>query len=218
MRLLFVCTGNICRSPLAERLASSWAELALGPAAAAVHIRSAGIEALEGHAMDKRSATALDSLGGDPSGFTARTLQPAMVEQADLVLTMTRKQRRSVLNVAPGAMRRTFTLPEAADLLRSAETDGLDQLPIRHRAGELAVRLNAGRAWRRGGDADDIYDPIGQSGSVHSQVAARIARKLQPLTDVLFVDEPSGGAWPPPPPTPSSYRTGTLPPVPVPGR
>jgi protein-tyrosine phosphatase len=217
MRLLFVCTGNICRSPLAERLANSWAEQSLGAVAATVHIRSAGTEALDGHAMDKRSAAALVSLGGDPTGFVARTLVPSMAEQADLVLTMTRKQRRSVLTLAPRALRHTFTLPEAADLLHATGGEGLELVPLRRRASELAARLNAGRAWRRGADSDDVFDPIGQAADVHGQVAARIARKLQPLTDVLFADDRSGGLVPPPP-APSRRPAFPPPPLPIPAR
>jgi protein-tyrosine phosphatase len=189
MRLLFVCTGNICRSPLAERLAVAWAQQTLTAGAARVHIWSAGTDGLDGKPMDAKSASALSRLGGDPTGFTARTLVPDMVGAADLVLTMTRRHRRLVLAGAPGALRRTFTLPEAADLLQTADIDGIVDLPLQERARELALRLNAGRAHRRGVDADDVHDPIGQSGSTHKYVADRIARKLRPLADVLFADE-----------------------------
>jgi protein-tyrosine phosphatase len=199
MRLLFVCTGNICRSPLAERLAYSWASQSLGATAAAVRITSAGTDALDGKPMDKRSAAALSALGGQPGGFRAQTFVPRMADEADLVLTMTRKQRRKVLAVAPRALRHTFTLPEAADLLRTADLRGISELPLRNRARELAVRLNAGRAGRMAVEADDVFDPIGESGSVHQQVAARIVRKLQPLADVLFVEEPAAYAMVPPP-------------------
>jgi protein-tyrosine phosphatase len=201
MRLLFVCTGNICRSPLAERLATSWAEQSLGAGAATVHIRSAGTDALDGKSMDKRSAAALVDLGGDPTGFVAQTIHPRMADEADLVLTMTRRHRRLVLAQAPRAMRHTFTLPEAADLLRTADLRGIADLPLRQRARELAVRLNDGRARRRGHDSDDVFDPIGESSGVHRQVADRISRKLRPLADVLFVDDCSADTWPPKRPT-----------------
>ncbi|MGY1716381.1 hypothetical protein ACI78R_18105 [Geodermatophilus sp. SYSU D01106] len=203
MRLLFVCTGNICRSPLAERLAISWAEQSLGAGAANVHIRSAGTDGVDGKSMDKRSAAALVSLGGDATGFTARTLLPRMAEEADLVLTMTRRHRRLVLAESPRAMRHTFTLPEAADLLRTADLRGVADLPLRQRARELAARLNVGRAHRRGHESDDVFDPIGGSSSVHEYVAARIARKLRPLADVLFVDDRSSDTWVP---TPALYQ------------
>ncbi|MGY1914962.1 arsenate reductase/protein-tyrosine-phosphatase family protein [Blastococcus sp. SYSU DS0973] len=199
MRLLFVCTGNICRSPLAERLATAWADQRLGSVAANVYIASAGTDALDGRAMDKRSAAALTGLGGDPSGFAARTLVPEMATHADLVLTMTRRQRRLVLADAPRALRHTFTLPEAADLLQTADLRGLTELPLHTRARELAVRLNAGRAHRMSIEADDVNDPIGHSGSVHKEVGARIARKLRPLADILFAEGAAGQQWSPRP-------------------
>jgi protein-tyrosine phosphatase len=165
--------------------------------------------------MEPRSAEALTALGGDPTGFVARTLQPSMADQADLVLTMTRRQRRTVLSQAPRALRHTFTLPEAVALLGSADTAGLDLIPLRRRASELATRLNAGRAWRRGEEADDVFDPIGQPASVHAQVAARIARKLEPLAEILFADDRSSGAWAPPP---VPARRPAVPPLPMPAR
>jgi protein-tyrosine phosphatase len=208
MRLLFVCTGNICRSPLAERLASSWAEQSLGAGAARVHVRSAGTDGLEGKPMDKRSAAALTELGGDPSGFLARTLNPRMADDADLVLTMTRRHRRLVLAQAPRTLRRTFTLPEAADLLRTADLRGITDLPLTERARELAGRLNEGRAQRRGIEADDVVDPIGQSSAVHRKVADRISRKLRPLADILFADEIADETWAP---RPTHYNRPPLP-------
>lgn len=189
MRLLFICTGNICRSPLAERLASAWAEQALGAGAATVHVRSAGMEALDGRPMDSRSAAALKKLGGEPGGFVAQSFVPAMAESADLIFTMTRRHRRLVLTEAPRAMRRTFTLAEAADLLLTVNASGVRELPLADRARELATRLNSGRPRRRSADADDMHDPIGQASSVHDYVAARIARKLRPLTETLFAEE-----------------------------
>jgi len=144
--------------------------------------------------MDSRSARALSDLGGDPNGFVARTLQPVMADRADLVFTMTRRQRRLVLAGAPRALRRTFTLPEAADLLEWVDVIGLAQLPLQERARELAARLNDGRARRRTDERDDVQDPIGQSSTVHADVAGRIAASLRPLADVLFTQTWSGSA------------------------
>jgi protein-tyrosine phosphatase len=197
MRILFVCTGNICRSPLAERLATVWAEQSLGSAAATVVIRSAGTEGLDGRPMDRKSGRALMDLGGDPTGFAARPLLPVMADRADLVLTMTRKHRRLVLAGAPRALRRTFTLPEAASLLEWVDTIGLAEMPLQARAQELAARLNDGRARRRTDERDDVEDPIGQSATVHADVAGRIAANLRPLADILFAPTWSGAAWSP---------------------
>jgi low molecular weight protein-tyrosine phosphatase len=187
MRVLFVCTGNICRSPLAERLLRSWARDALGAGAADLTVGSAGTAAIDGTPMDPHSAQVLTELGGSPEGFRARRLVPGEAVDADLVLTMSRAQRRLVLHSDPRSLRRVFTLPEAAGLLPLADREGLPLLPVPERARELAVRLDAARAHRRGTDEDDVRDPIGRPLEVHRQVAARIAGALRPLADVLVL-------------------------------
>ena len=184
MRLLFVCTGNLCRSPLAEQLLRSWVERELGGARDAL-IESAGTAAASG-SMDRHAAQALRELGVEPDGAVARQLQIGGTADVDLVLTMTRKQRREVLLRDPRALRRVFTLIETSALLPLIDPTGLDLLPLTERTRELAARLDAARARRAGGPDDDIPDPIGQSLEVHRAVAAQIADALRPLGDVLF--------------------------------
>ena len=196
MRLLFICTGNVCRSPLAERLAAAWATRSLAADAARVHISSAGLDAPVGRHMDPHSAAALRELGGTPDGVRAKAFLPAMAEEADLVITMTRKQRRAVLEQSPRGLRRTFTLLEAADLIRHADLQGLDELPLEERARELGLRLDAQRATPRSVDADDIEDPIGRREHVHVRVANTIAQGLRPLALVLFSASPRLGESP----------------------
>jgi low molecular weight protein-tyrosine phosphatase len=193
VRLLFVCTGNLCRSPIAERLATAWLrEVGANPQGPdGVHIGSAGLQAPDGEPMDPHSAAALIELGGDPSGFRSRPMTPALADDADLVLTMTRRQRRATLEMTPRGLRRTFTLKEAADLLTSADLSGLDRMPAGERARQLGLRLDAERAWRAAGAGDDIRDPIGRRTSVHHQVADAIATALRPLTDVLVRGVPA---------------------------
>jgi protein-tyrosine phosphatase len=90
MHLLFVCTGNICRSPPAERLTRAYAE---HHGLSAMTASSAGIRAVVGYGMEPTAARVLIELGGDPRGFRARQLSTAMVDEADLVLTMSIRQR-----------------------------------------------------------------------------------------------------------------------------
>jgi protein-tyrosine phosphatase len=210
MRVLFVCTGNICRSPLAERLLRSWAGDALGAGAAELTVGSAGTAAIDGTPMDPHSAQALTELGGNPEGFRARRLAPGESLDADLVLTMTRAQRQLVLHADPRSLRRVFTLAEAAGLLPLADRDGLPPLPVPQRARELAVRLDAARAYRRGTDEDDVRDPIGRPLEVHRQVAARIAGALRPLADVLVspAGTPLGAGVPAPGPAEPALSIG----------
>jgi protein-tyrosine phosphatase len=207
MRILFVCTGNMCRSPLAERLTSAWVHQRLGTAAGAVHVYSAGTDAQDGQRMESRSAQALGELGGDPTGFTSRLLLSGEAEHADLVLTMSRRHRHTLLKHAPRALRRTFTLPEAAALHELADTRGIKDLPLQDRAAELALRLNAARTRRRSAREDDVPDPIGRPLEEHRQVAAQIETCLTPLMEVLLA--PAVAA-----PRTSMDRATFLPPVP----
>jgi protein-tyrosine phosphatase len=181
VRLLFVCTGNACRSPLAERLLHSWA---LSAGRGDVHASSVGLAVTPGAPMEARAAAALRRLGGDPAGFTARPFGEAVARDADLVLTMTRKQRTEVLKATPRGLRRTFTLLEAAQLLELADLTDLPDGP--QRARELGLRLDAARGRRATTEADDLPDPIGQSSGTHRQVAGRIADALRPLAEVLL--------------------------------
>src|SRR5689334_3964590 len=135
MRLLFVCTGNLCRSPVAERLTAARARRA--GLADDVVVGSAGLGAPTGQPVHPHSAAALERLGGDPAGFASRPFAAELATGADLVLTMTRAQRRAVLEQTPRGLRRTFTLREAADLLPRADPTGLASLPPADRAREL---------------------------------------------------------------------------------
>lgn len=186
MGVLFVCTGNICRSPVAEQLLHAWARQQLGADAAGLPVDSAGTAATDGRPMDERSRRALRELGGDLGRARARRLLAGGTATAGLVLTMTRDQRATVLHTDPRSLRRVFTLPEAAALLPLADRTGFKLLPVGERAGELAVRLHAARPYRPGSAEDDVQDPIDRPLRVHREVAARIAAALHPLAAVLL--------------------------------
>jgi protein-tyrosine-phosphatase len=172
--VLVVCTGNICRSPLAERLGRARLSEFLGSADDAVRIHSAGTRAVVGSAMDPASAQVLRDLGGDPDGFVARQLTEQLVASADLTLTMTRDHRREVLGLGPRALSRTFTLREAADLLELVPEDVAQPR-------ELVRRMAAARSLRAGGREDDVPDPIGRSAEVHALSGQMVAEALTPV-------------------------------------
>jgi protein-tyrosine-phosphatase len=179
-RIVFVCTGNVCRSALAERLGRAFLEESLGRRAVSIHLESAGVRAVVGAEMDPDSGLVLQGFGGDPHGFAARQFEPELVAHADLVLTMTRDHRRQVLERAPKALPRTFTLREAADLAAGLGDD-IPGRTFQERARQLVTRLAASRTGRQGSRADDVADPIGRSVEVHQQVGEAIAEALLPL-------------------------------------
>lgn len=176
--VLLVCTGNICRSALAERLGRAYLDDVLAEKAAAIRLISAGTQAVVGSAMHPDTALVLRGLGGEPLGFRAQQLVASTAAEADLTLTMTRAHRRKVLELAPRALARTFTLREAADLLAlvSDVADGGGSPAVRARA--LVKEMAAVRGRRTGGESDDVRDPIGLPVEVHAETGEVIAGAL----------------------------------------
>lgn len=92
-RILFVCTGNTCRSPMAEAIARAEA----AARGLTLEIGSAGTSAWEGGpASDGALLVALEH-GLDLAAHRARTLSPALIAEADLILTMGPHHRERVL-------------------------------------------------------------------------------------------------------------------------
>lgn len=179
--ILVVCTGNICRSAMAERLGRAFLADVLGERADEVRIISAGTSAVVDADMHPDSAHVLCGLGVGAGDFRARQLVGGMADAADLTLTMTRTHRHDVLQRDPRALARTFTLREAADLLRLLGDAPVDGATFVDRARDLVRRMAASRSHRRTGAGDDVRDPIGQPIEVHDEVATLIAESLRPI-------------------------------------
>jgi len=103
--LLFVCSGNTCRSPMAERLMSAL----LGPDKTWT-IRSAGIGASEGSPASEGAERALREQGLSLEGHRAHRLTEADVRRADWIVTMTRDHRDLLVSDYPEAAAKTRTL------------------------------------------------------------------------------------------------------------
>jgi protein-tyrosine phosphatase len=172
-RILVVCVGNLCRSPVAERLI----DLRLSEAAldGLIEVGSAGVRAVTGSPMHPRAAAELERLGGDPADFSARRLEDAGMGEAELVLTATKELRREALGVVPRAMRRTVTILELATIVRGVSPQPLD---------ELAAFAGANRHLALEADID-LPDPIGQDQEVHRLVADRIDESVRSIVGSL---------------------------------
>jgi protein-tyrosine-phosphatase len=179
--ILLVCTGNVCRSAMAERLGRAFLDQILGPDADQVRIGSAGTRAVVGAAMHPASALVLRGFGAEADDFRARQLVDGMVAGADLTLTMTRGHRRDVLQRDSRSLARTFTLREAADLLDQLGGLPPDASGLAAGARLLVRAMAAARANRRAGADDDIRDPIGQPIEVHDDVGTAIVEALLPV-------------------------------------
>lgn len=103
--LLFVCTGNTCRSPMAERLAARRCADISGWSFA-----SAGVFAANGAPPSDLAVAALRESGIALDDHRARPLSGDMVRTADLVVTMTQGHRDMVLDMVPEAVEKVHTL------------------------------------------------------------------------------------------------------------
>jgi protein-tyrosine phosphatase len=115
--LLVVCTANVCRSPLAQRV---FEQAFGGSVLDSVRVGSAGVRAEEDRPICPVSAAALLDQDGGPdfaAAHRSHLLTEHDVRSADLVLVMERDHRSAVVRLAPGAQAKVFTLREAEGLL-----------------------------------------------------------------------------------------------------
>ncbi len=107
MNILFVCTGNTCRSAMAEELLRVMArQLDL----AGIEAHSAGTDAEQGMPASYGACTAVLGKGGDLFHHAASPLSRAKIEDADLVLTMSAAHKSRVLALCPDAAEKVYTL------------------------------------------------------------------------------------------------------------
>jgi protein-tyrosine-phosphatase len=118
LRVLFVCTGNTCRSPLAAAALTE----ALGADAARVAIGSAGTAAWEGQPASADAAQAAAADGVSLAAHRSRRVTPALLRSADLVLVMERAHL--------SAVRALGAAPERTHVLSEWPEPGEPDLPI----------------------------------------------------------------------------------------
>jgi protein-tyrosine phosphatase len=177
--VLFVCTGNICRSPTAEALARR--ELARYPGVP-IQVSSAGSHALEGNPAASRSILAASARGASLERHFARELTRRRVRAADLVLCLAAEHRPFVLSYDRLAADRTFLLATFARA--AAEWDWLATSPA-----DL-VALAGEHARER--DGDDIDDPLGQPAEAYAACAERLDGLLGTVIAALVKAMPVG--------------------------
>ena len=116
--ILFICTGNVCRSPMAEAL---FRRAAAGRGE--FRALSAGLGAMDGQPPTAHSVEAMRKLGVDISEQRSRMLTAELVRQADYIFGMTHNHVDTVALLYPPAAEKTFLLREFDDTLESYEKD-----------------------------------------------------------------------------------------------
>jgi protein-tyrosine phosphatase len=183
--VLYVCTGNLCRSPMAELLFRGWAD----PAADVV-VSSAGLRALVGHGIDTSSASALGQLGIDPSRHRARQFEPWMAAAADLILAAGREHRDQVMTDLPSTFKRAFTMKEFALLVGAVG-------PGEPRAVVAAAAAERGRGGRVKPENLDVRDPYRGAIKHAKTIAEEITETVYATLDALGL---AAERWAHPPP------------------
>lgn len=187
--ILFVCTGNICRSPYAERLARRLLADSLGgDGAGRFGLASAGTHALVGSGMDLLAHAELRAAGGSSDGFAARQVGAKDIAAAELVLTAERAHRAYVVRELPRALRTTFTLREFARLLDAGLPGHRppDDPVARIRLAVAIARSTRGTLEQGPPGDDDVPDPYGLPAEAHHETATIIAAALQQIVGLIW--------------------------------
>ena len=164
--VLFVCTGNICRSAYAEIVAQA-------AGLSCVRFASAGVYAVTGAGLCPQMAVFVDGRG-DPTTHHARQLTRAMMEQADLVIAMGTDHRRFILDEWPTLARKTFLIGQVArqlaDLPPALTLDGLADHLWQHRTSQ---------------PDDSVADPYGRGPVAAAQASHAIDTHLEAILSGL---------------------------------
>jgi protein-tyrosine phosphatase len=184
LSVLFVCTGNICRSPIAEALFRSRS----GELGVSVSVRSAGSWAQRGNPATSNAIVAAREMGLEIEGHRARPLRAHLVRESDLVLGLAREHRDEVLELVPDAAPKTFTLKELAALL-----EALPPAPVHADRDAAAARIAETHRLRGGSRGPvvrdpDVRDPIGSALFAYRDVAWDIETAVGAMLIGLFGD------------------------------
>jgi protein-tyrosine phosphatase len=105
-RILIVCVGNICRSPMAEGMLKNW----LASKNSTIEVTSAGVAAVVDKPPTRIAQALMQSRNIDISSHVARQITEEMVREADLILVMENSQKKRIENVYPFSLGKVFLL------------------------------------------------------------------------------------------------------------
>ncbi|GGH41149.1 arsenate reductase/protein-tyrosine-phosphatase family protein [Microbacterium album] len=192
LRVLTVCTGNVCRSPLAEVL------LASALPADRVEVRSAGMRALVGDPMTPETVELAHKFGGASArvvGHRARLATESVLQEPDLIIGMAREHRHAVVDLMPSRLRATFTLRELARLAREATDAELQEAvsgsddPVQRLRSALALLASLRGVVEPPVDPaeDDVVDPYLRDAEVYRRAASELVPAVREVARLLSI-------------------------------
>ena len=189
-QVLVVCHANIARSPLVTSLFEDQARRRLGPEPD-VWVRSAGIRAMEGRPAAAPSRAHALARGLDLEAHRSALLARVDLVDADLVVTMSERQRGHAVRMHPGALHRTFTLLELARLCaRLPPLD--DAMAPRARVRSVAWAASQSRPFApRPSEPEDVADPFGGPADGYDRMAQQVEEAVDRVAEVLFGPAPT---------------------------
>lgn len=119
--VLFVCSGNTCRSPMASALATKLIKDQYGlgeadPESIGITVASAGTFAMPGLRATPQAVDAVGGMGGDLTSHRSKQLTPELIHAADFIFTMGRSHTQAVLAMAPSAASRIIPINPEGDV------------------------------------------------------------------------------------------------------
>lgn len=178
-KVLFVCTGNVCRSPVAELVLRSQVD-------ESVTVLSAGTRAQNDQPISEPMATVLGENDVCAADASSEPLTESLIRLSDLILTMTVAHRAKVVSLVPSAVRRTFTLLEFARLVGAINLEealGHSDAERIQRLIPLAIAQRAKLSVQRFND--DVRDPVNRGRSANRKAFQEISQAVTTITTGL---------------------------------
>ena len=188
--ILVVCSGNICRSPIAEGLLRRAMERrSVGEP---LSIASAGTIAMDGTPATREAVAAARDRGVDIAAHRARRLTDPMIGDADVLICMAAEHREEIEERVPAAVDRAFTVKE---LVRLLELD-LTPADLHGRLAAAATARQQDRLTEMDRFDEDVVDPLGMPIETYLAIAHELEDWIERLVVGLLgsVPVPAEGA------------------------